>query len=166
MLITLGMPFCLPWLKLRHFVATLWYNIIITKWLFCFVIQFNFGLVEVVYEWARGMPFANITQLTDVQVSKSQNPLAKMLVRDGHLSLFYLVIKTDIICWIYITPGQKLASPTQVFSAWSQSYRTSNAHNKTNVPNRVVTDSSFQARMMFANKSRAYPRGWPFRCFL
>ncbi len=49
-----------------------------------------------VYEWARGMPFANITQLTDVQVSKLQNRLAKMLVRDGHLSLFYLVIKTDI----------------------------------------------------------------------
>jgi antiviral helicase SKI2 len=29
--------------------------------------QFNFGLVEVVYEWAGGMPFSNITQLTDVQ---------------------------------------------------------------------------------------------------
>jgi len=26
----------------------------------------NFGLVEVVYEWARGMPFSDITQLTDV----------------------------------------------------------------------------------------------------
>merc|ERR1719186_796515 len=32
-----------------------------------FVEQFNFGLVEVVYEWARGMPFSDITQLTDVQ---------------------------------------------------------------------------------------------------
>ena len=29
--------------------------------------QFNFGLTEVAYEWARGMPFAEITQLTDVQ---------------------------------------------------------------------------------------------------
>ena len=29
--------------------------------------QFNFGLVEVVYEWSRGMPFAEITNLTDVQ---------------------------------------------------------------------------------------------------
>lgn len=27
----------------------------------------NFGLSEVVYEWARGMPFDEITQLTDVQ---------------------------------------------------------------------------------------------------
>lgn len=32
-----------------------------------YVEQFNFGLVEVVYEWARGMPFAEITRLTDVQ---------------------------------------------------------------------------------------------------
>lgn len=32
-----------------------------------YVDSFNFGLVEVVYEWARGMPFADITQLTDVQ---------------------------------------------------------------------------------------------------
>ncbi|EDO38196.1 predicted protein [Nematostella vectensis] len=29
--------------------------------------QFYFGLVEAVYEWARGMPFAEITTLTDVQ---------------------------------------------------------------------------------------------------
>ena len=29
--------------------------------------QLNFGLVEVVYEWARGLPFAQITNLTDVQ---------------------------------------------------------------------------------------------------
>merc|ERR1711974_277660 len=32
-----------------------------------YVDSFNFGLVEVVHEWARGMPFADITQLTDVQ---------------------------------------------------------------------------------------------------
>ena len=32
-----------------------------------FVEQFNFGLVEVVYEWSKGMPFSEITQLTDVQ---------------------------------------------------------------------------------------------------
>ena len=32
-----------------------------------YVEQFNFGLVEVVYEWTKGMPFAEITQLTDVQ---------------------------------------------------------------------------------------------------
>ena len=32
-----------------------------------FVEQFKFGLVEVVYEWARGMPFYEITDLTDVQ---------------------------------------------------------------------------------------------------
>jgi len=32
-----------------------------------FVESFNFGLVEVVYEWARGMPFSDITSLTDVQ---------------------------------------------------------------------------------------------------
>ncbi|XP_059090527.1 superkiller complex protein 2-like [Tigriopus californicus] len=32
-----------------------------------YVEQFNFGLVEVVYEWARGMPFSEITRLTDVQ---------------------------------------------------------------------------------------------------
>jgi len=32
-----------------------------------YVDSFNFGLVEVVYEWARGMPFADITLLTDVQ---------------------------------------------------------------------------------------------------
>ena len=29
--------------------------------------QFKFGLVQVVYEWARGMPFNEITDLTDVQ---------------------------------------------------------------------------------------------------
>ncbi|XP_020373916.1 helicase SKI2W [Rhincodon typus] len=32
-----------------------------------YVEQFKFGLVEVVYEWARGLPFAEITRLTDVQ---------------------------------------------------------------------------------------------------
>eukprot|EP00088_Acartia_fossae_P019600 TRINITY_DN2144_c0_g2_i3.p1 TRINITY_DN2144_c0_g2~~TRINITY_DN2144_c0_g2_i3.p1 ORF type:complete len:1086 (-),score=228.13 TRINITY_DN2144_c0_g2_i3:272-3529(-) len=32
-----------------------------------YVDSFHFGLVEVVYEWARGMPFADITKLTDVQ---------------------------------------------------------------------------------------------------
>ncbi|GCB72592.1 hypothetical protein scyTo_0002073 [Scyliorhinus torazame] len=32
-----------------------------------FVDQFKFGLVEVVYEWAKGLPFAEITRLTDVQ---------------------------------------------------------------------------------------------------
>uniref|UniRef100_A0A9J7WZ43 SKI2 subunit of superkiller complex n=1 Tax=Cyprinus carpio carpio TaxID=630221 RepID=A0A9J7WZ43_CYPCA len=32
-----------------------------------FVAQFKFGLTEVVYCWARGMPFAEIAQLTDVQ---------------------------------------------------------------------------------------------------
>jgi len=29
--------------------------------------EFNFGLMEVTFEWARGMPFAEITELTDVQ---------------------------------------------------------------------------------------------------
>ncbi|XP_014780595.1 SKI2 subunit of superkiller complex protein [Octopus bimaculoides] len=29
--------------------------------------SFHFGLMEVVYEWARGMPFSDITELTDVQ---------------------------------------------------------------------------------------------------
>ncbi|KAJ8273783.1 hypothetical protein GJAV_G00105480 [Gymnothorax javanicus] len=32
-----------------------------------FVAQFKFGLTEVVYCWARGMPFSDIAQLTDVQ---------------------------------------------------------------------------------------------------
>lgn len=32
-----------------------------------FVDQFNFGLTEVVYEWAHGMPFNKIMELTDVQ---------------------------------------------------------------------------------------------------
>ena len=32
-----------------------------------FVDQYNFGLVEVVYEWAHGMPFNKIMELTDVQ---------------------------------------------------------------------------------------------------
>ncbi|KAG7169871.1 helicase SKI2W-like isoform X1 [Homarus americanus] len=32
-----------------------------------FVEQFNFGLTEVVYEWAHGMPFNKIMELTDVQ---------------------------------------------------------------------------------------------------
>ncbi|XP_070593755.1 superkiller complex protein 2 [Erythrolamprus reginae] len=32
-----------------------------------FVEQYKFGLVEVVYEWARGVPFAEIARLTDVQ---------------------------------------------------------------------------------------------------
>ena len=31
-----------------------------------FVSRPRFGLVEVVYEWARGMPFNTITELTDV----------------------------------------------------------------------------------------------------
>jgi len=31
-----------------------------------FVARPRFGLVEVVYEWARGMPFNRITDLTDV----------------------------------------------------------------------------------------------------
>lgn len=29
--------------------------------------EFNFGLMEVVFEWARGLPFSKITELTDVQ---------------------------------------------------------------------------------------------------
>jgi len=29
--------------------------------------QFYFGLLEVVYEWAQGVPFSDITNLTDVQ---------------------------------------------------------------------------------------------------
>ncbi|XP_068106450.1 superkiller complex protein 2 [Hyperolius riggenbachi] len=32
-----------------------------------FVAQYKFGLAEVVYEWARGMPFAEIMTLTDIQ---------------------------------------------------------------------------------------------------
>ena len=32
--------------------------------------QYRFGLVEAVFEWARGMPFAEITNLTDVQEGK------------------------------------------------------------------------------------------------
>ncbi|XP_074839316.1 superkiller complex protein 2-like [Carettochelys insculpta] len=32
-----------------------------------FVAQYNFGLVEVVYEWARGMPFAELARLTETQ---------------------------------------------------------------------------------------------------
>ena len=35
-----------------------------------YVDQFNFGLVEVVYEWARGKPFGEIVALTDVRVRK------------------------------------------------------------------------------------------------
>ena len=32
--------------------------------------QYHFGLVEAVFEWARGMPFSEITNLTDVQEGK------------------------------------------------------------------------------------------------
>ena len=32
-----------------------------------FVKQFKFGLVEVVFEWAKGIPFNEIAKLTDVQ---------------------------------------------------------------------------------------------------
>ena len=32
-----------------------------------FVESFRFGLVQVVYEWARGMPFKEITELTDIK---------------------------------------------------------------------------------------------------
>ncbi len=32
-----------------------------------FVDQFNFGLVQVAYEWARGKPFGEIVGLSDVQ---------------------------------------------------------------------------------------------------
>ena len=35
-----------------------------------FVESFNFGLVQVVYEWSRGMPFKEITELTDVSEGK------------------------------------------------------------------------------------------------
>jgi antiviral helicase SKI2 len=35
-----------------------------------FVQQFKFGLIQVVFEWARGMPFNEITDLTDVQEGK------------------------------------------------------------------------------------------------
>lgn len=31
-----------------------------------FIESFRFGLVQVVYEWARGMPFKEITELTDI----------------------------------------------------------------------------------------------------
>ena len=39
--------------------------------------QYHFGLVEAVFEWARGMPFSEITNLTDVQegaLVKSSSP--------------------------------------------------------------------------------------------
>ena len=32
-----------------------------------YVDGFKFGLMEVVFEWARGLPFSDITKLTDVQ---------------------------------------------------------------------------------------------------
>ena len=31
-----------------------------------YVESFRFGLVQVVYEWARGIPFKEITELTDI----------------------------------------------------------------------------------------------------
>jgi antiviral helicase SKI2 len=31
-----------------------------------YINELNFGLVEVVYEWARGLPFKHITDLTDI----------------------------------------------------------------------------------------------------
>lgn len=36
--------------------------------------QYNFGLVEAVFEWARGMPFSEITNLTDVQEGRRNLP--------------------------------------------------------------------------------------------
>ena len=35
-----------------------------------YVASFRFGLVQVVYEWARGMPFKEITELTDISEGK------------------------------------------------------------------------------------------------
>lgn len=35
--------------------------------------QYHFGLVEAVFEWARGMPFSEITNLTDVQEGRITN---------------------------------------------------------------------------------------------
>ena len=40
-----------------------------------FAEQFKFGLVQVVYEWAKGMPFIEITGLTDVQEGKLHTSL-------------------------------------------------------------------------------------------
>ena len=49
--------------------------------------QYHFGLVEAVFEWARGMPFSEITNLTDVQegaLVKSFSPkdVAKGLLKE------------------------------------------------------------------------------------
>jgi len=37
--------------------------------------QYRFGLVEAVFEWARGMPFSEITNLTDVQEGRAYDVL-------------------------------------------------------------------------------------------
>lgn len=36
--------------------------------------QYNFSLVEAVFEWARGMPLSEITNLTDVQEGRRNLP--------------------------------------------------------------------------------------------
>src|SRR5947207_831079 len=51
--------------KVNH-VQTLYQVILSSDYSNDFVSRPRFGLVEVVYEWARGMSFKNITDLTDV----------------------------------------------------------------------------------------------------
>ncbi|KAF9210880.1 hypothetical protein BGZ59_008812 [Podila verticillata] len=43
--------------------------------------QLRFGLTEVVYEWARGMTFKQITELTDVQEGKTKSSIVRTIHR-------------------------------------------------------------------------------------
>lgn len=42
--------------------------------------QLRFGLAEVVYEWARGMTFKQITELTDVQEGKTESRIFLVVI--------------------------------------------------------------------------------------
>lgn len=68
-----------------------------------FLEQFKFGLVEVVYEWARGMPFNEITDLTDVQEGKYVFVLillgrSSCELRNIHANIYFINLGIIVRC--------------------------------------------------------------------
>ena len=63
-----------------------------------YVSQFKFGLMEVVFEWARGMPFCEITSLTLVQEGVIVRCIQRLeeVLRDVHKAA--RIVGDQVLC--------------------------------------------------------------------
>lgn len=66
----------------------------------------KFGLIEVVYEWARGMPFKDICELTDIAegtIVRTITRLDETCREVGRCS--------GCCCWLLLLPSPRLVPP-------------------------------------------------------